>query len=228
MAADVYEILKEEIISGKRRPGDIFEEKAFAARLGVSRTPVREAVLQLAREGLLVVMPRRGTMVSNISMEDIRQLYEARLILEPQIVRLAAKRVDKEELEKWSAFFKEQLQQLEDGGETAQFPGEQERPGCQDADAAYHLFLARSTGNRYLSRQMDELMTQTRRIRSLSNAQYRSRYQKSIEEHIHIAEAMQREDGEAAAAAVLTHLCNSQEGYRSLIPGMSSDSIQAF
>lgn len=56
---------------------------------------VREAVLRLAREGLLVVMPRRGTVISNISMENIRQLYEARVMLEPQILRIAAKRADK-------------------------------------------------------------------------------------------------------------------------------------
>lgn len=228
MPGDAYAILKEEIISGKRRPGEIFEEKVFAAQLGVSRTPVREAVLQLAREGLLVVMPRRGTMISYISMEDIRQLYEARLILEPQIMRLAAKRVDKEELEKWSTFFQMQLQQLEEDAEHVKFPGEQELPGYQDADASYHLFLAKSIGNRYLSEQMDELMTQTRRIRNLSNVQYKSRYQESIEEHIRIAEAMKKEDGEEAAAAVLAHLCNSQKGYHSLMSDLSSDAIQAF
>ena len=77
MSVNAYELLKSEIVSGKRKPGEIFEEKRFAAQLGVSRTPVREAVLRLAREGLLVVMPRRGTVISNISMEDIRQLYES-------------------------------------------------------------------------------------------------------------------------------------------------------
>lgn len=95
MSANAYELLKSEIVSGKRKPGEIFEEKRFAAQLGVSRTPVREAVLRLAREGLLVVMPRRGTVISNISMENIRQLYEARVMLEPQILRIAAKRADK-------------------------------------------------------------------------------------------------------------------------------------
>lgn len=57
----VYETIKKEIIDATRKPGDIFNEKEFAANMGISRTPVREAVLRLSNEGLLVVMPRRGT-----------------------------------------------------------------------------------------------------------------------------------------------------------------------
>lgn len=228
MAANIYEILKGEIISGKRRPGEVFEEKVFAGQLGVSRTPVREAVLQLAREGLLVVMPRRGTMVSNISMEDIRQLYEARRILEPQIMRIAAKRAEKKGLETWKAFFERQKKQLQEGGELPKFPGETETQICPDADAAYHLFLAESTGNRYILKQMEELMTQTQRIRNLSNVQRKNRYQASIEEHIRMTEALQREDGEQAAEEVLCHLRNSEEGYRKMMLEDMSDMIQIY
>ncbi len=228
MAANVYEILKEEIISGKRRPGEVFEEKAFAGQHGVSRTPVREAVLQLAREGLLVVMPRRGTFVSGISMEDVRQLYEARCILEPQIMRIAAKRSDKKELEKWSRFFEKQKKQFEEGRESPEFPGETKTQICPDADAAYHLFLAESTGNHYILKQMEELMTQTQRIRNLSNVQHKNRYQSAIEEHIRMVEALQNENGEQAADEVLGHLRNSEEGYRKMMLEDKSGLIQIY
>ena len=150
MSANAYELLKSEIVSGKRKPGEIFEEKRFAAQLGVSRTPVREAVLRLAREGLLVVMPRRGTVISNISMENIRQLYEARVMLEPQILRIAAKRADKNTLASWKAFFEAQAAQADAEVTPLPFPNEDAAQHSHDADAAFHLFLAHSLGNRYI------------------------------------------------------------------------------
>lgn len=227
MAANAYELLKSEIVSGKRKPGEIFEEKRFAAQLGVSRTPVREAVLRLAREGLLVVMPRRGTVISNISMEDIRQLYEARVMLEPQILRIAAKRADKNTLIRWKAFFEGQAAQA-DTEVTLPFPNEDAAQHSHDADAAFHLFLAQSLGNRYILQQMEELMAQSQRIRNLSNTRRKSRYLASIQEHIHIVDALLQEDGERAASEVLEHLHNSEDGYHRMMLEDAPDMIQMY
>lgn len=102
----VYEIIKKEIIDATRKPGDIFNEKEFAANMGISRTPVREAVLRLSNEGLLVVMPRRGTFVSHISMADVRDMYQVRKILEPQIASIAAQKCDKDIVKQWRNFLK--------------------------------------------------------------------------------------------------------------------------
>ena len=85
---------------------------------------MREAVLRLAREGLLVVMPRRGTVISNISMENIRQLYEARVMLEPQILRIAAKRARQNTLASWKAFFEAQAAQADAEVTPLPFPNE--------------------------------------------------------------------------------------------------------
>ena len=161
-------------------------------------------------------------------MEDIRQLYEARRILEPQIMRIAAKRAEKKGLETWKAFFERQKKQLQEGGELPKFPGETETQICPDADAAYHLFLAESTGNRYILKQMEELMTQTQRIRNLSNVQRKNRYQSAIEEHIRMVETLQNEDGERAAEEVLSHLRNSEEGYRKMMLEDKSGLIQIY
>ena len=228
MSATAYELLKSEIVSGKRKPGEVFEEKQFAAQLGVSRTPVREAVLQLAREGLLIIMPRRGTVVSTISMEDIRQLYEARRILEPQIMRIATKRADADTLTRWKAYFENQLDVADDESTTLQFPGEGETQLCRDADAAFHLFLAQSTGNHYIVKQMEELMAQSQRIRNLSNRRRKSRYLASLTEHIGLAAALLQGDGERAAREVLEHLHNSEDGYRTMMLIDAPDEIQMY
>ena len=216
MSANAYELLKSEIVSGKRKPGEIFEEKRFAAQLGVSR------------EGLLVVMPRRGTVISNISMENIRQLYEARVMLEPQILRIAAKRADKNTLASWKAFFEAQAAQADAEVTPLPFPNEDAAQHSHDADAAFHLFLAHSLGNRYILQQMEELMAQSQRIRSLSNARRKSRYLASIQEHIRIVDALLQGDGERAATEVLEHLHNSEDGYRRMMLEDAPDMIQMY
>ena len=216
MSANAYELLKSEIVSGKRKPGEIFEEKRFAAQLGVSRTPV------------LVVMPRRGTVISNISMENIRQLYEARVMLEPQILRIAAKRADKNTLASWKAFFEAQAAQADAEVTPLPFPNEDAAQHSHDADAAFHLFLAHSLGNRYILQQMEELMAQSQRIRSLSNARRKSRYLASIQEHIRIVDALLQGDGERAATEVLEHLHNSEDGYRRMMLEDAPDMIQMY
>ncbi|MDO5416922.1 MAG: GntR family transcriptional regulator [Lachnospiraceae bacterium] len=204
-AFSAYETLKWEIVTGQRRPGSVFEEKVFAEQIGVSRTPVREAVIRLARERLLEVVPRRGTFVSEISMEDIRQIYEMRRILEPQIVEIAAEKADRKRMETWRAYF----ERVKAGEEmliaSAPLP---------DSDAAFHLFLAESTGNRFIREQMETLMTQTQRIRCLSNRWKETRQQASVEEHLEMIRDMLEGDTDAAKEAAVRHLNNSEEGYR--------------
>ncbi|MDO5350726.1 MAG: GntR family transcriptional regulator [Lachnospiraceae bacterium] len=211
--ANAYQRLKKEIISGKRLPGEIFNEKSFAEQLGISRTPVREAVLRLSQEGLLTIMPRQGTIVSHISFRDICQLYQVRKLLEPQIVKLAAEAVDQKRLKEWIAFFQCQSRQPDDACPVSRFPENMSGNVLDDCDALFHIFLAESTENRFLIREMEELMTQTQRIRCLSNSVRKDRFQAAKEEHIQIAAALEKRDGEDAARRMLEHLENSEAGY---------------
>ena len=224
----VLRVLIDNIVNTRLEPGEKLNEPELCEQLGVSRTPVREAVLRLAREGLLVVMPRRGTVISNISMEDIRQLYEARVMLEPQILRIAAKRADKNTLTRWKAFFEGQAAQADAEGASLPFPDEDAAQHSHDADAAFHLFLAQSIGNRYIVQQMEELMAQSQRIRNLSNARRKSRYLASIQEHIRIVDALLEEDGERAAREVLEHLHNSEDGYHRMMLEDAPDIFQMY
>ena len=111
-------------------------------------------------------------------------------MLEPQILRIAAKRADKNTLASWKAFFEAQAAQADAEVTPLPFPNEDAAQHSHDADAAFHLFLAHSLGNRYILQQMEELMAQSQRIRSLSNARRKSRYLASIQEHIRIVDAL--------------------------------------
>src|SRR5690606_12292208 len=95
----VFEVLREAIITGKLRPGERLMEVQLAEELGVSRTPVREAIRKLELEGLVLMIPRRGAYVAEISMKDIADVFEIRAALEGLAAQLAAERCTPEEIE---------------------------------------------------------------------------------------------------------------------------------
>lgn len=219
--------LKREIISGQRGPGSVFDEKKFAEQMNISRTPVHEAVMHLAREGLLNVVPRRGTFISHISMDDVRQLYEVRLMMEPSIARIAAKRADQTIMKQWENYFLSQ-KEAEIIQEEEVLPGGKSLGVFPDADAVFHLFLSESTQNRFLVKQTEELMTQTQRIRCLSNLRSKENLLRSIHEHLEIVRAILAGDGEQAFQASWNHLKNSSESYDNLISNRTDIKIQMF
>ncbi|MGV9801965.1 GntR family transcriptional regulator [Mycobacterium sp. NPDC003449] len=92
LADQAYVSLKRDIIRCKLRPGEVIVESSLASDYGMSKTPIREAINLLRREGLVVVMPRKGTFVKSIDVNDIQDTYRLRLLLEPEAAALAAKR----------------------------------------------------------------------------------------------------------------------------------------
>lgn len=200
-----YQTLKSQILTGRLLPGTPVSEKALAVQLNISRTPVHEAVQELVREKLLNVMPRRGTVVAPVSLEDIRQLYELRRILEPQLLGLSLPNLNRTELEASRDYYRR----------CAATPGSENSESDHDAD--FHLFLSGGSGNSYAMKILRQLMEQTLRIRSLSNIWDESRYLSACREHIAIADALLDEDLEGACRAMNLHLNNSEAGYRRML-----------
>ena len=95
----VCETLREAIVDGVLKPGERLMEIQLAEELGVSRTPVREAIRKLELEGFVVMIPRRGTYVADMSIKDINEVYEVRTALDVLAAGLAAERITEEELE---------------------------------------------------------------------------------------------------------------------------------
>ena len=95
----VFETLRDAIIKQVLKPGERLMEIQLADEMGVSRTPVREAIRKLELEGLVVMVPRKGAYVAGVSMKDIHEVYEVRAALEMLAVSLAAERITDEELD---------------------------------------------------------------------------------------------------------------------------------
>lgn len=199
-----YETLRRQIVTAQLAPGASVNEKEVAQQLGISRTPVHEAVQELVREGLLEVTPRRGTTVPSVSFEDIRQIYELRRLLEPPLLQLALPRLDRQALQRCRDYFAacaEDAANAEGG----------------DRDADFHLFLAAAARNRYAIRALEQMMAQTQRLRSLSDQWAERRYTEACREHVAIADALLDGDAGAARQAMQAHLDHAEQGYRRLL-----------
>lgn len=140
----VYEKIKEAIVEGLIRPGERLSEVDLADKLAVSRTPVREAIRQLAQTGLVTLEPRRGAFVSLPTVKDASDLYDLRTHLEIIAVRLVTKNQPLDELERWRPVFSA----MTDLTDTNHYLAE---------DRKFHATLYETAGNRYLTMMLHNI-----------------------------------------------------------------------
>ena len=191
MALRVVEALRDEIVSMALKPGDAISESDIAGRYGVSRQPVREAFIRLAQQGLLLIRPKRATVVKKISPEGVRQSRFIRESIEVEIIRrLAAD----------PGGAADELTSLIDEQEAAQDDSRR----FHTLDELFHRTLARLAGAEYAWQLIDDHKMQLDRVRYLTLGVSSAR--RAIAEHRIIAEAVGRADPHAAEAAMRAHL----------------------
>jgi DNA-binding GntR family transcriptional regulator len=200
--------LRERIARGLLPLGERVSDKALAQELRVSRTPVREALLQLASERLVVMRPQRGTFVFSPSDDDLRELCELRGVLEGAAARLLVERADR-------AAAKE-LQEITAAARRALARRQWE--ACDDLDTRFHELLVARCGNRLLSESYRAIADRVRALRR-HLPRTRERILHGLEEHAAIARAIAAGDGERAAAKVAAHVVN----VRRLLEGQFRD-----
>lgn len=190
-----YRTLLDEIQSGVLAPGAVLGEVEQSSRLGVSRTPLREALGRLAADGLVVQASPRVTVVSDIDAGDIRELFEVRRALEETAARLAAERGDRAAFAALAAEFAR-------------------TDAAADADAYYALIarfdaaLDEAVANDYLTSALKNVRTHLVRVRRLARDNPQ-RLSASVAEHRLIAAAISAADGDLAAHATHVHLHNA-------------------
>jgi len=196
----VCESLREAIRSGVLKPGERIMEIQLAEELGVSRTPVREAIRKLELEGYVVMMPRRGTYVASMSIRDINEIFEIRTALESLSNGLAADHITNDELE--------HLQRLLViiGGYIKE--GNIEK--IVETDIEFHDLLYHAARNERLVGIISNLRDQLTRFRTLSMS-YPGRLEETLEEHRLIVDAIASGDRKAASRAAERHMENSEK-----------------
>lgn len=195
----VFNTLRQAILTGELKPGERLMEIHLADRLGVSRTPIREAIRKLELEGLVTMIPRRGAEVAQITEKSMNDVLEVRRALDALCAELACDRITDEELE--------QLKCACDDFEQAVKTGETKK--IAQADVALHDIIVQATGNARLIQLVNNLAEQMYRFRFEYIKDF-SQHEKLVEEHRIIYESIVRKDKETACQAARLHIDNQE------------------
>ena len=208
----VFNTLRQAILRGELKPGERLMEIQLANKLGVSRTPIREAIRKLELEGLVLMIPRKGAEVADISEKSLRDVLEVREALEELAVQLACDKITKEEIEdlkKAAEDFKKILKSR-DITEIA------------EADVRFHDIIFMATDNQKLVQLLNNLREQMYRFRVeyLKNEEV---HPQLIAEHEKIIEHIMERDKAKASAIVSEHINNQVEGVIDIIRTKQSE-----
>lgn len=196
----VFYTLRQAILKGELEPGERLMEMQLAAQMGVSRTPIREAIRKLELEGLVLMIPRRGAIVAKITEKDLRDVLEVRSTLERLAIELACKRMQKEDfkrLREAQEAFKEALENDDDITLQAQ------------RDVEFHDVIYKATGNLRLIQMLNNLRERMYRYR-LEYLKYDLAHQTLIEEHESIIGALYKRDRDTSTKLIVRHVYNQE------------------
>jgi DNA-binding GntR family transcriptional regulator len=196
----VFNTLREAIISGELKPGERLMEVKLAEKMGVSRTPVREAIRKLELEGLVSMLPRKGAHVAELSAKDIMDVLEVRATLDGMATSLAAERITDEEIKDLSHI-------------QVQFEGYTYKENLQGSikkDVEFHDLIYRASRNERLIQISSNLREQIQRFRVIYMKDY-SNPKDLIKEHQCILEAISRHDVEGAKRYAQIHIDNQEK-----------------
>ncbi len=200
LAKMAYEAIRQSILSGQWKIGELYNEKAIAADLGISRTPAREALLELAAQGLIIFLPRRGLMVNRFTRRDVDEIFELRKAIELAAVEkitLTCPPFDLFEIE-------ESLLKQRKAAK------EKDYLAFMEADRKFHTSFSELTNNRRLIAILENLRDMIHVMGAKALA-LEGRALIVIEEHLAIFEAVSRGNSEEARRTMAYHLDQSTE-----------------
>ena len=195
----VFKTLRQGILTGELKPGERLMEIHLANKLGVSRTPIREAIRKLELEGLVTMIPRRGAEVAQITEKSMKDVLEVRKVLDNLSVELACERITEEEKEK----LQNACADFEDAVKTGDFSM------IAKTDVAFHDIIVAATRNIRLSQMVNNLAEQMYRYR-FEYIKDSSQHGRLVREHEEICQGIVQGDRKKALAAIEEHIDNQE------------------
>ena len=195
-----FDKLKELIITGAFEPGELQNEKRLAEALGVSRTPVREALLELSREGMVAFVPGKGVEICKLTTQQVREVFEIRRIIEGYVIKKIAMRLTEADIKEIDRNISNQEMML----------SRTERLGFIEYDKQFHLYLASKIGNQQIGSILDNLRDQMHLMGVRAIEDY-SRMKQVIEEHRAIFAGLKEGNPIKAFNALIHHLENTEK-----------------
>ncbi len=194
-----YEILKRKILANEFKPNEYLEEKNLCEMVNMSRTPIREAINLLAQENLVTVIQNKGVFVSELGIQSVRELFEARHTLEPIILQKAFSNLDFDVLIGYKKAFDKGLE-------------DKDYPRLHQLDYEFHNYIHSCCQNSFLSKTMATLSDQFQRVRTQSFYS-KERTENGAHEHLQLIELIMQGKREQAAAFLDKHIGNTEKYY---------------
>lgn len=200
LAKLAYDRLRDSILSGVLKPGEIYNETKLAKDFGISRTPVREALLELSVQGLVTFLPRRGVRINHFTKHDVEEVFELRKAIELAVVEKVSRCFKEIDLTKLGKTLDNQLQAIKKG----------DRVAFLEADRVFHTTLARLTQNQRLVSTLENIrdMVEMMAVEALTRP---GRMEEVIEEHRNVLRFIQQMRGPEARQAMDYHLDRSED-----------------
>jgi DNA-binding GntR family transcriptional regulator len=191
----VMRALRAAIVSGEMEPGAVYSAPSLGARFGVSATPVREAMLDLVKEGLVTSLPNKGFRVTEVSDADLDDITQLRLLIEPPTVRAVVPRIPAEDLPE----LRRMAQDIVDGADNGDLIS------YTEADRLFHIRILEYSGNRRLVEMISELRSHTRLL-GLAPLVERGALRDSSLEHLTLVDLIEARDEAGAEALMRQHI----------------------
>lgn len=202
--------LLEGLLSGEWQGGDRLTEAEACERFGVSRTPVREALLELQGLGLIELRRNCGAVFMAFGPDELREIYAVRSLLEVEATRLATGRLDRQRIESMMTEF----QRIRESGGTD--------PGWRH-DREFHATVARASGNRRLAAEIGRYGDLVQAMREIVGTQALGIHATTADDHLAILQAMHAGDAPAAAEAMRSHLAQASDSAAAAVRAMRAD-----
>ena len=203
LRGQVFDKIRSDILNGKYKRGEELVESSIGKELGISRTPVREAIRQLELEGLVQLVPNKGAFVTGISEKDVRDIYLIRAGLAGLAARMAAKNITPELLDA-----------MEETVVLSEYHAKKEHyEQVCEMDSKFHKLLYKASGSRILEHTLTDFHQYVQRVRMASIMKKR-RMEKSNDEHDAILTAIREHDEEKAELVATRHISNTVENLK--------------
>lgn len=194
----IFEVIKERILMGVVKPGDPLIEVKLAEELGVSRTPIREALRQLELEGLVYSIPHKGAFVAGVSTQDIEDIYTIRMLLDGLAARWAAQKITKEEEDELTEIIT--LMEL--------YTKKRDIPKVMKTDSNFHQLIYKASKSKPLEHVLSTFHSYVLRARTTS-FETPGRLDEALKEHKLIYEAIMQKDADKAEEYTRLHVMNA-------------------
>jgi DNA-binding GntR family transcriptional regulator len=195
----VARALRAAIVSGEMEPGVVYSAPSLGARFGVSATPVREAMIDLVREGLVEIVPNKGFRVTAVDESDLDQITELRLLIEPPVVRKVTPDIPKKDLTELRRLAQAIVDRAAEG----------DLVEYTEADRIFHLRLLSYAHNDRMTNLVSDLRAHTR-LYGLADLLERGELTGVAREHLAIVDAIQRCDPEAVEQLMHAHISQTR------------------